>query len=392
MQRSNHSDTIRFLDGLRGLAALYVMIGHARWLLWEGYSQGFKTHPQDYTLLEKIGVYGLSLFSYGHEAVLLFFVLSGFVIHLSYSKKLFRDQSTNFDTVSFFWRRIRRIYPPFLFTLVLTYVLDTIGQRAGYSIYFGQTPNELINHNIRTDHSFINLLGNLFFYENPRIGIWGTNGPLWSLKYEWWFYMLYPILFLVNRRNIKAAIFLVLFLFAAGTVLGMLQQAFFFSVFQMLLFWYLGAIAADIYTGRFKISYRVLSVFTLGLPLGLMMSKFYPGLILTEFAWSLGFFGLINAVIGYNSTRQQPIRLTGLAWLGNCSYTLYIIHFPLFVLFNGLLLAQNGNQMPKSLTYCFIGIFGAVALAYLLHFIIEQPFISKHARQLQAAPPLVNHE
>ena len=40
-----------FLDGLRGLAALYVMVGHARWVLREGYSEGFLKH-----LLECTGV------------------------------------------------------------------------------------------------------------------------------------------------------------------------------------------------------------------------------------------------------------------------------------------------------------------------------------------------
>src|SRR5665647_3307561 len=35
---SKANGSLLFLDGLRGLAAFYVMVGHARWLLWEGYS------------------------------------------------------------------------------------------------------------------------------------------------------------------------------------------------------------------------------------------------------------------------------------------------------------------------------------------------------------------
>src|SRR5438552_18554076 len=87
-----HSDRFRlnlqFVDGLRGLAALYVMVGHARWLLWEGYSEGFLKHPQDYSIFNKALVYLFSLFKYGHEAVLFFFVISGFVIHLRYAQAL----------------------------------------------------------------------------------------------------------------------------------------------------------------------------------------------------------------------------------------------------------------------------------------------------------------
>src|SRR5665213_1414486 len=42
MLKQTHEKYLQFLDGLRGLAALYVMVGHARWLLWEGYREGFR--------------------------------------------------------------------------------------------------------------------------------------------------------------------------------------------------------------------------------------------------------------------------------------------------------------------------------------------------------------
>ena len=87
-----------FLDGFRGLAAFYVMVGHARWLLWEGYSQGFQKHPESYTAINKALMYFFSLFKYGHEAVLFFFVLSGFVIHLRYAKRIAEQgASAKFD-------------------------------------------------------------------------------------------------------------------------------------------------------------------------------------------------------------------------------------------------------------------------------------------------------
>src|SRR4029077_1171968 len=79
---------LAFLDGLRGLAAFYVMVGHARMLLWEGYSEGFLKHPSNYSIGAKAVVYFFSFFRYGYQVVLLFFVLSGFVIHLRYAKQL----------------------------------------------------------------------------------------------------------------------------------------------------------------------------------------------------------------------------------------------------------------------------------------------------------------
>ena len=76
----------RFLDGLRGLAAIHVMIGHARVYLHEGYRRGFLLHPDAYSVLEKLLFYVISAFRYGHAAVIFFFVLSGFVIHPRYAK------------------------------------------------------------------------------------------------------------------------------------------------------------------------------------------------------------------------------------------------------------------------------------------------------------------
>ncbi|MBO9660262.1 MAG: acyltransferase family protein, partial [Chitinophagaceae bacterium] len=86
-QSISASKSLAFLDGLRGIAALYVMIGHARWLLWEG-GAAFQSHMQDYSVWGKMQVYFFGLFKYGHQMVLFFFVLSGFVIHLKQSKAI----------------------------------------------------------------------------------------------------------------------------------------------------------------------------------------------------------------------------------------------------------------------------------------------------------------
>jgi len=116
LKKINPHDLL-FLDGLRGLAALFVMIGHARLLVWEGFSEGYELHPESYNAFNKMLVYFFSLFAtkYGHQAVLFFFVLSGFVIHLKYAARLTADPNHKFDHLNYFTRRIRRIYPPLIF-------------------------------------------------------------------------------------------------------------------------------------------------------------------------------------------------------------------------------------------------------------------------------------
>ncbi len=371
---ANATTNLAFLDGLRGIAAAIVMIGHVRWLLWEGYSEGFLKHPGQYSAPEKVLVYFLSIFRFGHQAVLFFFVLSGFVIHLKYSKKLANKVGGGFDYGDYFRRRIKGSTRLFLFTLLLTYLLDTWVTHLGFSIYSGGTPNAIINQNVANDHSLVNLAGNLVFYRGGPVGIWGTNSPLWSLKYEWWFYVLYPALLLVNRRTLIGSTLLVVVLFLFSFFTETYSSAFFINVFEYLLAWWMGVILADIYTKRIKITHAQLSFLALLLPFLVVGETRISNFLLADICWAAGFFGLLNFFFYLRSRGAQLILLNKLKWLGDCSYTLYIIHFPVTVFLGGLALHYNHNEMPRSLLPLFAGIAFNILLAWFLHLIIERPF------------------
>ena len=127
------------------------------------------------------------MLSFGQEAVILFFLLSGFVI---YYASLRGARILRFG--NYFSHRFRRIWPTFLISLALAYVASCIGasQSGGWRQFLG-------NLAMLQDNSFL------------KKGVWvdtfAGNTPLWSLSYEWWFYMMfYPIislLFFQPRRQ-----------------------------------------------------------------------------------------------------------------------------------------------------------------------------------------------
>ena len=201
MVETENKSNLDFLDSFRGIAALIVLVGHARWLLWEGYTSGYSKHPETYTLIEKVSMYFLTIFKFGHESVMFFFLLSGFVIHLKYSKALGSSGNSNFKFFSYFLKRFKRIYPPLVFALLLTFLLDKFGAGLGYLIYQKNTPIQLINQNLNFNHLPVNFLGNFFLIANSTVEIWGSNSPMWSLKLEWWFYLIYPFfIFLIASQ------------------------------------------------------------------------------------------------------------------------------------------------------------------------------------------------
>jgi peptidoglycan/LPS O-acetylase OafA/YrhL len=146
---------LRELDCLRGFAASYVFLGHL--------------------IIAHLGVTQplvRMFFQFGQEAVMIFFLLSGFVIAYSVREGM--------PLRSYLILRARRIYPIYLAALAIAYACASFKQGQWAAI---------------RGHD---LLGNLLMLQDLSFlkpGVWFDsyqgNLPLWSLSYEWWFYMLF---------------------------------------------------------------------------------------------------------------------------------------------------------------------------------------------------------
>lgn len=169
------------LDGIRGLGCLAVVVGH----VGEFYSP--ITHHK--ALLDVLGL-----------ALILFFVLSGFLLFLPYVRKLTKPDATMPDTRQYFLHRAFRIFPGY----VVIFLIANFVFRAVY------VENQTIQHpgtqggtGMITDPG--ELLANLALVQTyvPKFVQTGIN-PSWSLTLEVAFYLSLPLLgllmFAVRRR------------------------------------------------------------------------------------------------------------------------------------------------------------------------------------------------
>lgn len=175
------------LEGVRGFAAIYVFFHHL--------------NPLAGTPFEP-------LLKFGQEAVILFFLVSGFVI--AYSQLGSRSPKSPKD---FLAHRAIRIYPIFLVSIVLA---------AFAAIASGHT--ECINAKAFLLNML--MLQDIGFLKS---GTWVepfcSNLPLWSLSYEWWFYVAFALLFASDRLSMTLRRYVVAAVAILGSLLFLLYPA-----------------------------------------------------------------------------------------------------------------------------------------------------------------------
>ena len=164
------------LNLVRGFAALLVTISHLRGGSFESFN-----------LLEISSQNSINfvLFFFtrlGHEAVIIFFVLSGYLVGGAILSEWAKG---NPDWTKYLVNRITRMWTVLLPALVIGALFDFITLSLNPA-----TPGA-------TNFSFASFIGNVFFLQTITVPTFGTNGPLWSLANEFWYYLLWPVMLLL---------------------------------------------------------------------------------------------------------------------------------------------------------------------------------------------------
>jgi peptidoglycan/LPS O-acetylase OafA/YrhL len=299
---------IAFVDMLRGLAALIVLFHHAHL----HFPETFACLPG---WLQRVSA---EISARNLEAVLLFFVLSGLSIRISVEMLDLRRPS---DLNEYLYRRFKRILPLYLFSLAFA-ALCVLAARVPVE------PRAL---------SPLTLLGNLLFLQSSASvpGNWfvpfAGNGPLWSLSYEMFYYLLFPLQLrlMPNPRTRLAG---ALAISAAGLVLNRLWPnplAAFASLYAV---WYAGVEVAERLLGRTGAPGW--------LPPLAWVLMLVAGQVIASTTLSNLWFGMTLLLVGLAIARWRWLHalaaapvvrgvISAFAWVGGFSYALYLLHFPL---------------------------------------------------------------
>jgi peptidoglycan/LPS O-acetylase OafA/YrhL len=340
---------ITAVDSLRGLAALSVFVFHVLSLY-----------------LPEASIFKPWFFLFaGHEAVILFFVLSGFI--LSLSNERFPSTYKQYLT-----RRFFRIYPAYYVSMYIAIILFLL---------IKPLPLNQYTYWFNTQFSNIRLSGKLFFdvlflVTNPVSNI---NGVIWSLVYEVIISVLIlPLLWRIKdkKRMILLAVFYVIFFIQRQLIHPysvILDNSIYFSVF-----FYMGYL---VFYFRNK-----LMIFN--------QAKFFPIYILCysgiyfcfghgilqkatirDFVTGFGAVGFLCLTL-YN---QKVIRFLNnkiINFYGRISYSFYLIHIPIIYAF-----VYTCGDFLNPVIMVIIIFITTTLISALMYFMVEKKFINL-AKQL----------
>lgn len=298
------------------------MFWHLRAAVFHGYLE--VSNPSS---LDKIFYFTTGL---GHQAVMIFFVLSGFLIGGSII-----NSKDGFSLKIYFINRIARLWTVLLPALIFTAIMDYWF----YDELIALSPfgNQSLSTADRYSASLYSFFGNLLFLQNILVPVFGTNGPLWSLSNELWYYVMFPLLFLGWFKLSRGGVY---YLLVGLIILCWLP----FELTKLFPVWLIGVFVYCNY-GKYRITFPGFLCSVILFLAVLTLSRFkLVGGVFSDYMVGVA----TGALILSSSVVEQYLLRGGLfrhfiVWLSSISYTLYLFHFPVIVAFVSIM---DGKTFP----------------------------------------------
>jgi len=365
---------LEYLDGLRAVAALYVVLFHA--------GLGF--------LDENRPLHGFArnlqrLLSFGHDAVAVFIVLSGYCLMLPVARA---EGQLVRGVPNYIGRRAWRILPPYFAALLGSLLLIAL-------VPILETPTKTIWADSFPAFEFGPVVSHLLLVHNLFPTYAQTiNGPLWSVATEWQIYFFFPFVLLPIWRRFGAGA-TVLVAFAVGSALTRVAP----SAANTAASWYLGLFGLGMCAAGIGFASRTAEVWLRArvpwhfVCLGLLAAVACGVTLLIKF-W-FRFMPYSDALVGATtasallyltphalrpSEQRRPLVLRilesePLVALGRFSYSLYLTHLPIVALcyFGLRRLGLSPNLEMLALTLLSLPL--SLLFSYAFYLVFERRFV-----------------
>lgn len=357
-------------DVARAAAALAVLLAHGRSFLL--------LDLKDQPALSWFGRFFYAVSALGHQAVIVFFVVSGALVTRS---MMVLEASGHWSWQTYASARLTRLWTVLFPCLLLGGCLDTLGMRFGdqlvYAGHYGALRTSAPAVPIRLDP--LALAGNLAFLQTIAVPPYGTNVPLWSLANEAWYYVCAFLAWSIVRERSQPlravaclAGFALAFAFVLTPDMRALAPAWVVGAFLALRLPAPGRWAGQ--TAPHARSVSLARICALSL-LAITIAVARANAVQHQLAGDYAVAG--SAALCLLAYRNWHPRLSSGIWItrriAQLSYSLYLSHFPLLALIAALGLANRRMPLgPQSLLVLTATLIAAVTYAVVLWWCFER--------------------
>lgn len=355
-----------FLDGLRALLAVFVVVHHAYLTVWSEYRS-----PLKFAGIPR------SPFLYGHWAVTVFIVISGFCLMLPVVRN---GLTLKGGALVFLQRRAHRILPTYYAALILSTLLcfTLIRQKTG------------THWDVSIPVTIRGLLVHLVLLHNLTKDVSQINHAFWSIAVECQIYLLFPLFVLLWRRVGARTTLFTTALISAALALSTNGLFLHGMVFQYWAQFAFGALAAYIVYGNSRwqkvITHPVWQIGPIVLVLCLYLFVNRRSSLPPDWTdWVIGSSSAALIASMAASPRSLLTRIASLpplVWIGTFSYSIYLIHAPLLqVVWQYLLRPLRQSDTTTFILLAIPGTLVILALSYLFYLPFERPFVKRKPDQ-----------
>ncbi|WFZ86730.1 acyltransferase [Citrobacter freundii] len=292
------------LDVLRGFAALFVVLFH-----WQHFF--IKNNTASDIIINRQPFYDFLFifYRYGLYAVELFFVISGFIFFYLYSDTIHRNKTS---AKKFIVNRVSRLYPLYIVTFAIVAILQFFFFKS-HDYFFVYPMNDIY-------HAILNLfMIQSWGFEQG----WSFNAPTWSVSIEVLMYVIFFILCKFTSKTTPVSILIVAL------------SCYFFKINSLIM---IGAFS--FFVGGLAYKFTIAAIKNIGTKL-----FFIFACVFLLVSWVIiftmqvediflivlfGFTSLIFFLVSISAIQNDFGKK--IEWLGDISYSSYLLHFPLQII------------------------------------------------------------